>query len=279
MYRIEPADYSKEILYGTISAAILFCFYYVYRYLRISYLLFTLLFFIIYAHEYFYLLKEKKAEISHQFKKLNDCQNVGFFTGVFNFFFGGFFASVSFKGNECDLNEDLLYIDAVFTINPLTPVFTIIPKLFTKTIIILFENSAIAFRKFSSQLPIFHAYPILIIFLSLIVIIIYLLTDWNVRLRRVDQEYRIRLASLPNANERLRVDSNRFSLNLPSAGQNCKLTFKLNKSITNGELNRRRRLNNENSNSTNSLITEQFSNESSSTKLTRSKSLDFIPCI
>ena len=163
----------------------------------------------VYAHEYYYLLLAKKTEIAHEMRRLNSCREQGVIASILSYFLKGLYSSYSFKEDECTINEDYLYIDAAFKINPLMPVFTIIPKLFTKTLIILFENSAIAFKKFSSQLPIFHVYPLLIIFLGLLIFIIKLFIDRNVELKRIDQQLKLKLIKLGNGSKEPMMIKNR----------------------------------------------------------------------
>lgn len=197
--RIEPVDWSKRLIYGGIVVSIVFCFYYIYRFMKLKYLVFTLLLFTVWAHEYYHLLLAKKAEISHTLRKYERCQETGVFVSVWSFLFKDLQSTVSFKGDECDrLNEHYLYIDAAFKINPLEPVFTVLPKLFSKSLIIVLENSAIAFSKFCAQLPLFHAYPILILFLALLLSIVYLLLSWHVKLRTVEHDREIRIRQLEN---------------------------------------------------------------------------------
>ena len=196
--RIEPADWSKEVIYGGISASIFFCFCYIYRYMKLKYLVFTLLCFIVYAHEYYYLLLAKKAEMAHNLHRHQiNCREIGMFASIWNLFFRGIQSTVSFKDDECDrLNEHYLYMDAAFKINPMEPVFTIVPKLFSKSVVILLEHSAVALSKFCAQLPFFHAYPILILFLALLVSLVYLLISWHVKLRTAEHDREIRLRQL-----------------------------------------------------------------------------------
>lgn len=198
LFQIEPVDWSKELIFGGICLCILFCFYYIYRYMKMKQLIFALLFFVVYAHEYYYLLLAKKSENANTLRRHEiNCRQGGWFISAWRYLAGALQSVTSFNGDECDLlNEHYLYIDAALTINPLEPVFTVVPKLFSKSMIIMVETSAIAFGKFCAQLPLFHAYPILILFIGLVVSIFYLLITWHVKLRTVDYDHQIRLRRL-----------------------------------------------------------------------------------
>ena len=243
LYRIEAIDWSKELIYVAILLSILFCFYYIYRYLNFKTLFCSLLFFLAYAHEYYYLLLAKKADMAHQLRKYPSCQETGVFTGLVSYFFAGFYTPFSFKSDKCEINEDYLYIDAAFKINPLLPVFSIIPKLISRFFVIIFENGGLAFKLFASQLPFFHVYPMLILFLALLLFIIKLLIDWRIESKKIEQQYKFRLAELSNENQKLMIkDKNR----LPSLESKQ------------SEANR-------------------SSDQSATTSLRRARSLDFIP--
>lgn len=196
VYRIEPIDYSKEIIFASIAFPICFSIYYVYKFMKVKYFIYGFFILIAYMHEYYYLLLAKQAEMRFEMRKLHSCRERSYASGFFAYIFSKFFSPITFQEDTCNINEDYLYIDAVFKINPFLPLFTVFPKLFSESIKILFSNFGLAFKLFSTHLPLFHVYPFLIIFLILIILIVKLIFDWNIAKRKVDADFKLKLSSL-----------------------------------------------------------------------------------